>query len=323
LALTFQQASIEHITKLTRLINRGGVARVKKVYDQAQAELERKLARSIGSGSSPFTIHQHRALLAQVRQGQMHIARKMGVASSQATIDTQKDALGGLVGTIKRFEKKHGADAPILPLEEASKFAGVLDKRKTSLLKQNATSMAKYGAGVVQKMEGQLSLSLATGETAFEAMDRVAATADTEFWRAERIVRTEQAWAFNATIRDGIAATAEAVGGDLYMRWTEMVDDDSLEPLDDRVSADSIALHGQVARPGEQFTMPSSARGLEIRNRFGRSRVDPDMIGQGWDHPPNRPNDRSSVLPWRPGWDAPGWRCVGGVKVPVKAPRQR
>jgi hypothetical protein len=133
--------------------------------------------------------------------------------------------------------------------------------------------------------------------------------ADVEWWRAERIVRTELAYAYSATQRDGIAAT----GGGLYMRWTELVDDVSHAKLDPRVGADSVALHGQVALPGEVFRMPPGARG-----------VDESLASGEWEHPPNRPNDRSCIMPWRPEWPEapPGWRLVGGSKVPVRAPRR-
>jgi hypothetical protein len=322
-ASAFQQSSIEHIKRLGRLLDQGGVGRVKRVYDQAQAELERKIARHVGRGSAPYTVHQHRALLAQVRQGQMEIARRMGDASAQATIDTQTDALHSLIRNVKSLEKKHGSGGVIsLPIEEASRFHGIIDKRKTSLLKQNRQSMATYGSGVVKKIENQLGLSLATGESTGEAVERVQKTADMEFWRAERIVRTEQAWAYNATHRDGIEAASVDVP-DMYMRWTELVDDDSLEPLDDRVGADSIALHGQVAKPGEMFKMPASALLIVIETRYGKSKVSHDLIGKSWAHPPNRPHDRAVIQAWRPGWEVPGWHLVGGSKVNVKPPRRR
>lgn len=308
----FREASIEHIRKLDRLIDRGGVARLRRLYQQAQAELEAKITRSVGRGSAPFTAQQHRTLLAQVRQGQMQIARRLGDASADATIETQKDALSTLVGSIKRLEKAHGPGGTmVLPIEEAARFHGVIDKHRTSLLKQNRASMATYSAGVVKKIEGNLALSMATGETTSQAVERVARTADLEWWKAERIVRTEQSWAYNATQHAGLLASAEAMP-DLYMRWTELVDDWSRRPLDDRVGADSIALHGQVAKPGQPFRMPASAPD-----------VSDSLLGRSWMHPPNRPNDRAVLMPWKPGWDVPGWQLVGGAKVQVKPPRHR
>lgn len=314
---TYSEVSAEHVRRLDRLVERGGVNRLKKLYDQAQADLEKKLTRAIGRGSAPFTIHQYRVLLAQARVGQMQIANRLGDESERITVETQTDALRGLIAQIKKLEAMHDVEAPTLPIEEASRFAGIIDKRKTSLLAQNARSMANYGAHVVKKIEQNLALSLVTGDTTGEAVERLTRTADVEFWRAERIVRTEQSWAAHAVIADGIRASATALG-EMYMRWTELVSD-SGHPLDDRVGADSVAMHGQVALPGDSFTMPDSAAAIVVNTRYGKSRVSPDMIGQSWPHPPNRPHDRSTIVPWRPSWGAPGYKVVAGTRVPVRA----
>jgi hypothetical protein len=253
----------------------------------------------------------------------MDIARQLGNASAAATIETQTDALRGLIKNIKQLEKKVGEGGVIrLPIEEASRFHGIIDKRKTSLLKQNKQSMASYGAGVVKKIEQEMSIALATGASTGEAVERVAKAADVEWWKAERIVRTEQAWAYNATHRDAIEETAQEID-DMYMRWTELVDDDSLEPLDDRVGADSVALHGQVVKPGGLFKMPPDAHEIEVETRWGTSKVSKGLLHKSWAHPPNRPHDRAVIQAWRPGWDVPGWRIVGGQKVDVKPPRRR
>lgn len=311
---TFAQASAEHAKRIDRLIERGGVARIKKLYGEAQAKLEAKLARAIGRAAAPFTIHQYRVLLAQVRYGQMQIANRVGDESARVTVETQTDALRGLVAQIKKLEETHDETSTTLPIEEAARFAGVLDKRKTSLLAQTRRSMANYGAQVVRRVEQDLALSLATGATNGEAVESVAKIADVEFWRAERIVRTELSHAAHATIMDGIAESATALA--LYARWTELVSE-SGTPLDDRVGADSVAMHGQVAKPGELFTMPDSATSIRVHTRYGESRVSEEMIGRQWSHPPNRPHDRATVVPWRPSWGARGWRVVGGGKVTV------
>lgn len=317
MALTYEQASEEHVHRLNRLLDRGGVARLRKLYDDAQSKLEGKLARAIGSAAAPFTIHQYRVLLAHVRQGQMQIAHRMGDEAAAITVETQTDALRGIISQIKRLESATDAPAVTLPIEEASRFAGVVDRRKTSLLNQNRSSMLTYGSRLVKKIEQHLALSLVSGDTNAEAVERIAHTAHVEFWRAERIVRTEQSWAAHATIVDGLK-DSEAAIGELYMRWTELVSENG-RPLDDRVAADSVAMHGQVARPGGLFTMPDSAASIVIHNRYGESRVSDDLIGETWPHPPLRPHDRATIVPWRPQWGSRGWRVVGGDKVPVRA----
>jgi hypothetical protein len=165
-------------------------------------------------------------------------------------------------------------------------------------------SMTKYGARIVTKMESQLGESLIAGESPNDAVARIETVAKGEWYQAERIVRTETAWAFNATQADGMVDAASELD-DLYMRWSEHVDDETGEPLDDRVAADSLALHGQVVRPGGEFLMPGSAD------------VQESLQGRGWPFPTDRPNDRACLAPWRPGWGVPGWEMRGGRKVMV------
>lgn len=268
-------------------------ASIRRLYEQAEAELLAKLRRGADLGDT-FTAYQQRQLLAQVRQGQALISQRMASDLGDLSRKAQVESLRGLVDNFSRMEEAFTGAAPVLPIEEASRFWGVVDKRRTSLLRQHRTSMTRYGASVVEGVEQQLALSLATGETVGDAIERVEEVADTKWYQAERIVRTEQAWAYNATHADGVREIARDVG-DLYMRWTEHVTDAGT-PMDKRVGVDSIAMHGQVALPGEEFTMPLDAEG-----------VSDSLLGESWTHPPMRPNDRAVLTSWRPGWGGLAW----------------
>jgi len=274
---------------------------LKKLYQQAEAELERELSRAIGRGNSPLTINQHKAILTQLRQGQMAIAARLGTALGQASVETQREAARALSGDIRKIEKHGGRDVTV-PIDEASKFAGVVDKKRTSLMKLSKQSMATWGASTVKKMEEQLALSLVQNETGHQAIDRLTAMTDAEWWRAERVVRTELAWAYNATQLDAVHSMKSDFP-DMQMRWVELVDDWTLTKMDDRVGNDSVALHGQVATKG-MFFFPKNPP-LPVGDWFN---------GKSWAHPPNRPNDRAVLQPWRPHWGGYAWEYVGGQK---------
>jgi hypothetical protein len=117
----------------------------------------------------------------------------------------------------------------------------------------------------------------------------------------DRISETESIRAYNVARERGLYVVNKHRPG-LYKRWTERVDD-SGRPLDNRVGLDSIALHGQLALPGEAFVMPADAR---VESRF---------MGKSWAYPPNRPYDRAVVSPWREGWGIPGWMLRDGRRV--------
>lgn len=305
----FREAAQGHLEQLDRLIDRGSVPNLKKLYEQAISELETKLGGMIRNGAAPFSIQQAQSLLAQARHGLIRTSIEMGTALGKQTAITSQASAKTLVASIKKLEKAASGSIVQLPIEQASKFAGVVDKRKTSLLALNKRSMARYGAGVVGRVEQAISMSLLKGEAGYAAVKRVADTMGEEWWRAERIVRTETAWAYNATHMDAIGETTKSFP-DMMMRWVEYVSDITLVKLDTRVGDDSVAMHGQLARPGGFFVMPNFHPKPTMK-------ISPSLRGKSWQNPPNRPNDRAVLQPWRPGWGW-GWVMSGGQRVERK-----
>lgn len=310
----FQAVLAEHRARFDRVTQRVAPADIKKLYARTQASLIAKLRAKIASGrGDTMTALQHRMLLVQIKQGQIQLAQQLTAQMGVTTKSVQTNALRGLIGDITQLERMNSGAEITLPIEEASRFAKVIASSRPTLLRANANSMARYGSQLVKSMEDDLALSLASGETVNEAIDRVAKTADIEWWRGERIVRTETAAAFNATAQAGVAEAHEEIP-DLYMRWSEHVDDASGAPLDDRVSVDSLAMNGQVALPGGGFTMPASS---PVPDAEGRTIVPEALAGRVFFGAPCRPNGREVLQPWRPSWGIPGWRYVSGRRVPV------
>lgn len=315
----FRAVVRESRARLDRLVDRRGTEVLKRVYDDAVSALERKLAALAGRGDT-MTLHQTRVLLAQAKAGVAQIERRVGTALGTASREVQTEALRGLTRDVARLEKNFKGAATVLPTEQAGRFQGLIDDRRTSLLRAHESSMRNYGTATVAKVEKALSTALMTGMAPNAAIDKITEVVGGEWWRAERITRTELAWTFNATHADGISAIAEELP-DMMMRWSEYVDDTTGEPLDDRVAVDSIAMHGQLAPPGGRFTMPPSAPHAAAD---GTTAVPDALVGVAWYHPPNRPNDRAVLAPWRPGWGISGWLWRGGRRVPVTGdlPRQ-
>jgi hypothetical protein len=306
----FEEVRDGHLRRLNRLVENRAVAPIKKLYGQASDELVAKLAKH-GSSNEKFAAHQHRILLAQVHQGQTLIAKKLTGGMADAGKEIQDDSLHGLIDDITSLEKYYaGADIE-LPIEESGIFRGIVSGRRESLLRAYDDSFANYGGRVVTKIEDALSLSLATGDTYGETIERVGDVMDGESWQVERIVRTEGMFSAAVTRLDGMSEAAREFD-DLMMQWVEYVGEDG-EPLDDRVAVDSLAINGQLAPPGGVFTMP--ARSL-VPDHKGNYDVPDALIGQSWASPPNRPNDRATVVPWRPSWGVAGWVWKNGERVP-------
>lgn len=314
----FRLVTAEHLRRLRRVTERQGVADLKRLYEAAVATLEKRLA-AVGAKSSTFTAHQHRIFLVQLRQGLAEIIQVLSGGMASVSREVQADTLRGLIKDIAKLEKGFTGAEVVLPIEEAARFQGVVTGVRESLLRAHETSVARYGGRLIRQMEDQLSLSLMTGEDLGTAVDRIMKTAGNEWWRAERVVRTELMWASHATQQQGIQEAARELP-DLMMRWTEHVSDTSPHGLDDRVDVDSIALHGQIAPPNGVFyfpdTLPSGVV-LTPEQRKEWPRVSRRFAGQSWTQPPNRPNDRSVLSPWRPHWGVPAWRWVGGRRAQV------
>jgi hypothetical protein len=159
--------------------------------------------------------------------------------------------------------------------------------------------LARYGAATIESFEQQLQLGL-VAKKSFAEM-KAALIEQSPFLQgapaswAERIVRTETMGAYN---RGAWEATREADTelGDVVKILSAV--------FDDRTGSDSYAVHGQIRRPNEAF--------------------------EWWDglyqHPPNRPNDRETVVTHRIAWKIPAylrWRDSGAVAARWKAEKRK
>ena len=307
----YQEVVSAHRRTLDRLIDRGSVERLRAVYMKATAEVLAKLER-LGRGSTSFSHHHLQMALAQLKAGQLYVDDQMIGELNSATREAQVESLHMLVRDYKRLEKHFTGHAPVLPIEEAARFAGVIDKSRSSLLRQHATSIKRYGAAVIDQTQEAMSVSLASGETLDGTIASVHKVIGGNFWRAEMVARTECAFGANVAHSDGIKEIAQEDPA-ILQQWVEFCGPDG-KPLDARVAVDSIAIHGQVTDPGGEFTMPETAPFPDAK---GRTKVDDSLVGKSWAVPPCRPNGRETVLPWKKEWKTPGWRYKNGRRVPA------
>jgi len=140
-----------------------------------------------------------------------------------------------------------------------------------------------------------LSHSILMNETVDEAVERVVGTSgvfEREAWRAERIVRTELSHSYGVVKQRAMESTREEMP-DLQKRL--------VATFDNRTGEDSKELNGQTV-PVDQPFLWKKPNGETVR----------------YMQPPNRPNDREVVIPWRAAWGGPRTVYDAG---PIK-PRQ-
>ncbi len=305
---------------LERLTRERGVRPMFRLIDQAAAELERKVAR-LAPGDETFTAVQQRALLAQYRMMLLDLQPRMTRVLGEASREAQVESIRSMVSTLALAELEfEGVTTPV-PLTQAARMAGIIDRDRASLLRQHDVSVRTYGVDSITQAEKFLGQSFALQRPYHEVMTGLLDMVDQSRYRAERIVRTEVSFAYSAAHASALDDASEIIPG-LFRRWVEYVSDTTGAPLDGRVANDSLVLHGQVAFTPEGATMEARSTflvggtgGFEMPRD---NRVNAKLWGKRYAHPPNRPNDRSRIVGWKVDWPVPAYMVVNGQRMDVK-----
>jgi hypothetical protein len=176
-----------------------------------------------------------------------------------------------------------------LQLDEAAMFESAVSGTKTSILSRIAGDpdhparpgvLARYGTTVIGHFERELQQRFLAKTPWDEVKDRLVASSPflqgaPAHW-AERIVRTEVMNASNRSAWESIRNADEQLGDACKILSCG---------IDFRTGADSIAVHGQIRKVEEAF-----------ESWFG-----------AFQHPPDRPNDRATVVPHRVSWPIPDY----------------
>lgn len=220
------------------------------------------------------------------------VLRYVEVAAAQAVEQLARIAMQEGIGSAEQWFLAQQRAAQERPRRIRAQARGVVQ-----------LPIARAADQIVQQAELAVDAALAAGETLEVFQLRVETRAESHWWRTARISRTAITFAFN----DARVSAVESVQvPELWLRWTELVDDATGQPLDDRVAADSLALHGQLARPGGLFTQPPAPN------------VPKEQWFLRWAHPPNRPNDRAVLTLWAAGHGVPAWVWEGGQRRVVE-----
>jgi hypothetical protein len=284
-----------HRAQLRGLIEVRGVARMKKIYAEARAELEGRLAalKKAGRGQT-FGAQQLSQVLVQVAD----VARGF-----EGDLENHLKDVGGragalaprqLVSTIARMEAAYGRTTPVVQAAQAAVALGAYPKVAPSLLSRYRSSARLYGPQAVGAIQRRLALSIVQGEGIDDAVDRVAGVNGLfagQRWRAERIVRTEMHYTVGVTTQVGLMDLRGKVPK-LMKRW--------VETFDDRTGEDSKELNGQTVPVDQPFVWV-------VKDSRGRPTGKTVRMLQG----PNRPNDRSVCVPFLPHWGGEGLGPVG------------
>lgn len=243
---------------------------------EVQGALERRLK---ALAPERYTTQEVRVLLTQVRAVVellgVEFGKRMGNELRNIGEVAAKIGRDGLVDQVAAWAGKfQGSVRRIAPAEVAG---DLLDE---GLLEYYESSKETYGLETIARMRGVLTKSVLEGKTVAQASEALTAAIDLPDWRAERIVRTEQSFASHRRqIED-----AKALDLGLVKQL--------VTTFDDRTGDDSKFVDGQVRELDEPFS---------------------DNLGHVYQHPPNRPNDRETVV-FVP-------RELANIEQPARGPR--
>jgi hypothetical protein len=311
--------ALKQMALLESLADRHGTTALRRRYNASADELLRSL-RGIARKSSSRSLDPVMAsmFIPRLRSAQLAIAKDLSKTLGKLSRTAQKDGIRAAVDQTERFEERFAGRIVALSLNDTVELEDAVEKDRGVIEREHDRSMLLCMTLLQDKLARLIAMS-GTGRSATTiVLDEIEETMDAEFWKIERIARTELASAYNLGVARGITSANQELG-EIGMRWCEKVDDKTGRPLDDRVASDSMVLHGQVSFTG--YDLPASARSsAQLLGGFEMppdERVSSDLWGRRYIRPPNRPYDRAVGQPWSPRWKVPAYRVVRGERIPM------
>lgn len=300
------QATIAEARRLGALDGPGGARLARQLLDDLQ-EADRQLSarlrrlRAAGLGNR-FSGAQAVMFQAQVREAIAAVREQVDGMRERTSRQAAGVGLRHSTDLLEALERRFAGIVQPLRMRQAVRLVPAVERVLGARARFVATSLDRYGSAMVEDFERILRAGLLTGASTQDVIDALtghggprglvslAARVTPEgvlriresdipeglFARhrswAERLVRTEMAAAYNGAKLEAMREEA-----------TEFPDlgKKILAVLDDRTALDSIYVHGQVRPLDGLFE---------------------DGAGRLYQHPPARPNDRETIIPWRLAW---------------------
>lgn len=281
-----------HRAQLQGVLELRGVRRLRSMYSAARTDLSTRLGKLMEAGrGATFTAHQLRQVMAQLNDTLLAFDDKFRTHLNRESRLSSALAQKHLLREVSKLEQVFMGATPVLQTAQVAVLQGLYQRTQPTLLRRHKQSMTLYRTPVVQKIEERLALSLVKGETVGEAVDAVAGVDgifEGQRWRAERITRTELAYSYGLNKQTTMEELRARDLPDLQKRL--------VATLDSRTGEDSIEVNGQTVAVDDPFVWT-------------------DRKGEEHEYmqPPNRPNDREVVIPWREGWPTSGTEPEGPV----------
>jgi hypothetical protein len=267
------QSTIERVDSLNAKEQR----KVLKLFKKVRQDLQDRLL-TIPEGT--FTEQQLNNTLVQVNAAISAINRdlKTGMVDSSAILAEQ--GISDMVKEVQKFSKKF--EGSIIPLN----FDAILRTTNADnfLVNKYQASIDAYTEALRSQITSNIAVSMISGDTTQRTVSKLVSDVGRFFvgeeWKLERIARTELHGVYNFSKQQGMTNVKNSVIPDLKKAL--------FHPMDGRTGQDSIELAkiNPVVDIDEPFRFTWK----------GKTRV--------FQFPPDRPNDRSIMVPYREKWNS-------------------
>lgn len=221
-----------------------------------------------------FTAQQTRTVLLQLEGAIAALENNLNDKVNESTDLLSNRAVNDLVREVDKFSKVFTGSVQPVDVDVVE----VATRTKDRLFNKYKTSINTYSNALRGKIAEDLRDGVIARNTPDEIINRLSGTFDGESWRLRRIVRTEL---------HGIYSQAKLLGlKDSKDSGMKELKKTLYHPMDSRTGKDSMYAEREhlIAELDEPF-----------RYRWkGRERI--------FMQPPDRPNDRSILIPYDPSW---------------------
>jgi hypothetical protein len=262
---------LSHVGQIRKLED-DQAEKILKLYQNARRSMRDRLD-TVAPGT--FTAQRLAGALAQVDAGIAEMQRSLSGGMRDYAPSMAELGVEHLVNELKGFESElTGAVVPI-SLDTVSVAADA----SNFLFNRYDSSMEAYSSSIRSMFAQQLTQAAIEEISMGEVVQRIGQFFMAEEWRLTRLVRTELMGLYSFGKLRGMQRARDGSIPDLMKTL--------YHPMDKRTGEDSKRLNrnNPVVPIDEPF----------VENSTGKTVT--------YMYPPNRPNDRAIMIPYRPGWD--------------------
>lgn len=260
-----------HIISLQRLEEKDG-ERLIRSYRRIRSELTDRLA-LVPEGS--FTAQRYRSILVQIESALRVMADGLLDDLSPEAFDAARRGVTEMLAEIRVFSRRF--EGAVTPLDVSA--IGIATEAQNLAVNRYKASLEQYTGGVRAQIARGLLDAVLAQDTVGQAIQRLTKFFAAEEWKLRRLARTELHGIYNLGRLTGMR--------DVKRDFIPNLKKTLIHPMDDRTGEDS-----KVAAQKELI--------VDIDKPFRytfKGNVREFMT------PPDRPNDRAIVVPYRDEWD--------------------